>query len=135
MSLDCIRCILAQTLTTLLVIKEQIGSPRAIHLHVFQLPKDWVTLQYVHYHPHIPGEYRRMGPTRAVSYHHLQHHGILLCWGLVNPFSNTASASDSLCMENHGAPSSEMYSPCPSREYISPESSCLSESITGAQQL
>ena len=63
--------ILAQAPTALLVIKEQIGSAWDIHLHMFQLPKDQVTLWYVHDHPRIPGEHRRMGPTRAVSHHHL----------------------------------------------------------------
>ena len=86
MSPDRIRGILAQTPMALLVIEEQIGSPWAIHLHVLQLPKDWVTLQYVHYHSHIPGEHERMGLTRAVSHCHLQHHGIFLYWGLIDPF-------------------------------------------------
>ena len=63
--------ILAQALMALLVIKEQIGSAWAIHLHVFQLPKDWVTLQYMHDHPRVPGEHGRMGLTRAVSHRHL----------------------------------------------------------------
>ena len=88
MSPDCICGILAQTLTALLVIKEHVGSPWAIHLHVLQLPKDWVTLQYVHYHSCIPGEHRRMGPTRTISNCHLQHHGVFLCWGLIDPFPN-----------------------------------------------
>ena len=72
----------------LLFIKEQIGSLQAIHLHVLQLPKDWVTLQYMHYHSRIPRECRRMGPTRAVSHHHLQHHGVFLHWGLIDPLPN-----------------------------------------------
>ena len=88
MSLDRIRGILAQTLMALLVIEEQMGSPRAIHLHVLQLLKDWVTLQYVHYHSCIPGECGRMRLTTAISHCHLQHHGIFLCWGLVDPFPN-----------------------------------------------
>ena len=66
MGLDCICSILAQTPMALLVIEKQIGSPQAIHLHVLQLPKDWVTLQYVHYHSHIPGECGRAQPIRAV---------------------------------------------------------------------
>ena len=61
MSPDHICGILAQTLTALFVIEEQIGSSEAIHLHVFQLPKDWVTLHYMHNHSHIPGECGRMG--------------------------------------------------------------------------
>ena len=86
MSPDRICSILAQTPMALLVIKEQVGSPQAIHLHMLQLPKDQVTLQYVHYHSRIPGEHGRMGLTRVVSHRHLQHHGVFLCWGLVDPF-------------------------------------------------
>ena len=71
----------------LLFIKEQIGSPQAIHLHVLQLPKEQVALQYMHYHSLIPGEHGRTKPTRAVSHCHLQYHGIFLCWGL-DPFPN-----------------------------------------------
>ena len=56
MSLDCICGVLAQTLMALLVVKEQIGSALAVHLHVFQLPQEQVTLQSVHNHPRIPGE-------------------------------------------------------------------------------
>ena len=51
------------------------------------------------------------------------------------PYPTSASASDSPCTENCGVPSSDVYSPWSSGEYISPESLCLSESITGAQQL
>ena len=86
MSPDHIHSILAQTPMALLVIEEQIGSPQAVHLHVLQLPKDQVTLQYVHYHSCVPGECGRMRPTRAISHRHLQHHGIFLCWGLIDPF-------------------------------------------------
>ena len=88
MSPDHIQGILAQTPMVLLVIKERIGSPLAIHLHVLQLSKDRVTLQYVHYHSHVPGERGRMRPTRVISHHHLQHHDVFLCWGLINPFPN-----------------------------------------------
>ena len=86
MSLDCIHSILTQTMAALLITEAQIGSPQAIHLHVLQLPKDWVVLQYVHYHSHIPGEHERMQLTRAIGHCHLQHHGIFLCWGLSDPF-------------------------------------------------
>ena len=48
---DCMCSILAQALTAQLVVKEQIGSAQAIHLHMFQLFKDWITLQYMHDHP------------------------------------------------------------------------------------
>ena len=86
MSPDRICGILAQTLMALLVIEEQIGSSQAVHLHVLQLPQNWVALQYVHYHSCIPGECGRTGPTRVISHRHLQHHGIFLRWGLVDPF-------------------------------------------------
>ena len=86
MSPDRMRSIVAQTPTALLVIEKQIGSPWAIHLHMLQLPKNRVALQYVHYHSCIPRECGRTWPTRAVSHHHLQHHGIFLHWGLVDPF-------------------------------------------------
>ena len=96
MSPDRICGILAQTLTALLVVKEQIGSPQAIHLHMFQLPKEWVTLQYVHYHPHIPGERRRMGPTRAVSHHHTSSIMVYSSAGVSSiPSPTSTSASDS----------------------------------------
>ena len=88
MSPDCIHSVLAQTTAALLIIEEQIGSPRAIHLHMLQLPKDWVILQYVHYHSRILGECGRMWLTRAIGHHHLQHHSIFLCWGLSDPFPN-----------------------------------------------
>ena len=55
--------------------------------------------------------------------------------GSLIPSPTSTSVSDSPCMENLGAPSSSVYSPCSSGEYISPESLHLSESITGAQQL
>ena len=64
------------------------------------------------------------------SHHHHQHDGIFLC---SSPMS--ASASGNPCTENLRVPSRGRYSPCSSGEYISPESSHLSESITGAQQL
>ena len=86
MSPDHIRSILTQTMVALLIIEEHIGSPRAIHLHVLQLPKDWVILQYMHYHSCIPGECGRMQPTRPIGHCHLQHHSIFLCWKLSDPF-------------------------------------------------
>ena len=88
LSLDSMRGILPQTPMALLIIKEQISSARAIHLHVFQLPKNRVALQYVHDHPHIPGEHGGTGPTRMVCHRHLQHHGVFFCWGLIHPFPN-----------------------------------------------
>ena len=88
MSPDHRHSILTQTTAALLIIKEQIGSPQAIHLHVLQLPKDLVILQYMHYHSRIPGERGRMWPTRVIGHHHLQHHGIFLHWGLSDPLPN-----------------------------------------------
>ena len=119
----------------LLVIEKQIGSPQAIHLHVLQLPKDWVTLQYMHYHSRVPGEHRWTQPTGVVSHHHLQHHGIFLHWGLVDPFPNIHQ-----CIRQplHGKVWGAIQQ-CVFPLFIlgihSPESSCLPKSITGAQQL
>ena len=78
--------ILTQTMAPLLIIEEQIGSPWAIHLHMLQLPKDQVILQYMYYHSHIPGECRRTQLTRVISHRHLQYHSIFLCWELSDPF-------------------------------------------------
>ena len=86
MSLDRICSILTQTMAALLIIEEQVGSPRAVHLHMLQLPKDRAIIQYVHYHSHVPGECGRMQPTRAVSHCHLQHRGIFFRWRLSDPF-------------------------------------------------
>ena len=88
MSPGCMHSILTQTMAALPIIEEQIGSPQAIHLHVLQLPRDQVILQYVHYHSHIPGECRRMRLTRVIGHCHLQHHGIFLCQGLSDPFTD-----------------------------------------------
>ena len=54
---DSIHGILLQTLMALLVIEEQVSSTRAIYLYMFQLPKNWITLEYVHDHPCIPREH------------------------------------------------------------------------------
>ena len=86
MSPDCICSILTQTTAALLITEEQIGSPQAVHLHMLQLPKDQVILQYVHYHSHVPGECGRMWPTGVIGHRHLQHHSKFLCWGLSDPF-------------------------------------------------
>ena len=135
MSLDSMRGILPQTLMALLIIKEQISSAWAVHLHMFQLPKNWVTLQYVHDHPCIPREHRGTGPTRAICHHPSSIMAYSSTGVSSVPSPTSASTSDSPCTENHGASSSDMYSPWSSVEYISPESLCLSESISGAQQL
>ena len=126
--------ILPQTPMALLVIKEQVSSTWAIYLHMFQLPQNRVPLQYVHNHPCISEKHGGMGPTRVVCHRHLQHHGILFRWGLC-PFLNIYKHIGQPCTENCGASSNEVYSPWLSGEYISPESSRLSGSITGAQQL
>ena len=132
MSLDCTCSILTQTLTALLVIEEQIGSPQAIHLHMLQLPKDQVALQYVHYHSRIPGECGQPGRSAIVTSSIMVYSS---AGGSLIPSLTSASASDSPCTENLRAPSSGVYSPRSSGEYISPEYSHLSESIIGAQQL
>ena len=67
MSPNCKHNILTQTMAALPIIKEQISSCRAIYLHVLQLPKDWVTLQYVHYHSCIPGEHGHPGRSAMVT--------------------------------------------------------------------
>ena len=132
MSLDRICSILTQTTVALLIIEEQIGSPRAIHLHMLQLPKDQVILQYVHYHSCIPGGCGQPGRSAIVTSNIIVYSST---GGAVIPSLTSTSASDNPCMENLGVPSSSMYSPCSSGEYISPESSHLSESTTGAKQL
>ena len=115
--------------------KKQIGSAWAIHLHVFQLPKDWVTLQYVHDHPCIPGERGRTGRPgwSAIITSSIMAYSFAGVSSFPSP--TPASALDSPCTENHMALSSDVYSPWSSGEYISPESLHLSESITGTQQL
>ena len=135
MSPNCICSILTQTMAALLIIEEQIGSPQVIHLNVLQLPKDWVVFQYVHYHSRIPGECGRMQPTRLITIITSNIIAYSSTGGSIIPSPTSASVSDNPCMENLGVPFSGMYSPCSSGEYISPESSCLLESITGAQQL
>ena len=135
MGLDRMCSILAQAPMALLVVKEQIGSAQAIYLHVFQLPKNRVALQYVHDHPRIPGECGRMGPTRqsAIVTSSIMAYSSAGVSSFPSP--TPASTLNSPCTENCGASFSNMYSPWSSGEYISPESSCLLESITGTQQL
>ena len=86
MGSDSIHGLLLQTSTALLVVEEQVSSTRAIYLHMLQLPKNRVTLEYVHDHPRIPRECRRMGLTRAVSHRHFQHQGVFFCGGLPRVF-------------------------------------------------
>ena len=124
---DSMRGILPQTPTALLVIKEQVSSTQAVHLHMFQLPKIWIALQYVHNHPHVPRKCRGTGPTRAVHHCHLQHHDVFFHWHLTCPFSN-------ICKHIRQPLHGKLH-PWLSGEYISPKSLHLAESITGAQQL
>ena len=135
MGLDSTRGILLQTPTALLVIKEQVRNTQAIYLHMLQLPKNWIALQYMHNHPCIPGKCGRMASTRAVSHHHLQHHGIFFHWGLTGPFPDICKCIRQPLQGKSWASSNDMYSPWSSGEYISPESLHLSGSITGTQQL
>ena len=78
--------LLLQTPMTLLVVEEQVSSTRAIYLHMLQITKNLVTLEYVHDHSRVPRELGRVGLTRAVSHHHLQHQGIFFHGGLSNLF-------------------------------------------------
>ena len=135
MGSDSICSLLLQTRMALLVIEEQVSSTRAIYLHMLQLPKNQVTLEYMHNHSCIPREHGRVRSTRAISHHHFQHQGIFFHGGLPVSSPMSADASDSPCRENHGVSSKDMYSPWSSGEYISPESSHLLGSITGIQQL
>ena len=80
--------ILTQATAALPIIKVQISSPQAVHLHMLQLSKDWVTLQYMHHHSCIPGESGQTRLSRMICHHHLQHHSVFLCWGLSDPFPN-----------------------------------------------
>ena len=85
MDSDSICGILLQTPTALLVV-EQVSSTRAIYLHMFQLPKDWIALEYMHDHPCIPRECGGVGSTRVVSHCHFQHQGVFFCRGVTHPF-------------------------------------------------
>ena len=133
---DSICGILPQTLMALLVIKEQVSNTRAIYLRMLQLHKNWITLQYVHNHPHIPrkcvGGQGQPGWSAIVTSNIMTYSsaGVSPVLSLMS-----ASASDSPCRENCGASSNDVYSPWLSGEYISPKSSHVSGSITGIQQL
>ena len=72
--------------------------------------------------------------AQAMSCYQREEQKCFVCVSTI-PSPTSASISDSPCTENLGASSSDVYSPWSSGEYISPESSCLSESITGTQQL
>ena len=135
MDLDSIHGILLQTPTALLVIEEQVSSTGAIYLHMLQLLKNRVTLEYMHDHPCISRECRRAGSTRVVSHHHSNIRAYSSTEVFPVPSPTSANVSDSPCRENHGVSSNGVYSPWSSGEYISPESSCLSGSITVIQQL
>ena len=127
--------ILPQTPMALFVIKEQVSNTWAIYLHMFQLPENWITLQYVHNHPCIPGKcggQGRPGWSTIITSSTMVYSS---AWVSPIPSSTSTITSDSPCMENHGASSNDMYSPWSSGEYISPKSSHLSRSITGTQQL
>ena len=84
--LDNIHGLLLQTPTALLVIEEQVSSTRAIYLHMLQLLKNRVTLEYVHNNPHVPRECGRVGLTRVVSHCHFQHQGIFFHGGFPSLF-------------------------------------------------
>ena len=135
MDLDGISSILLQTLMALLVIEEQVSSTRAIYLHMLQLPKNQIDLKYVHDHPHVPREQGWAGSTRVVSHCHFQQQVDSCAEVFPVPSPTSANALDIPCRKNCGVSSNNVYSPCSSGEYISPESSHLLGSITGIQQL
>ena len=129
------RGILPQTPMALLIIKEQISSARAIHLHMFQLPKNrspFSMCMTIHAFQENAGGWGQPGWSAIVTSSIMVYSSA----GVSSiPSPASVSTSDSPCMENHGVSSSDVYSPWSSGEYISPKSSCLSESISGAQQL
>ena len=132
---DSMGSILPQTMMALLGIKEQVSHTEAIYLHMFQLPENWIALQYLHNHPHIPGKcggWGRLGRSAIVT-------SSIMAYSSTGvspiPSSMSTSTLDSPCMENHRVLSNDVYSPWSSGEYISPESLRLSVSITGTQQL
>ena len=88
MGSDSIRGLLLQTPMALLVVEEQVSSTRAIYLHMLQLPKNQVTLEYMHNHPRVPRERGRMGLPGAISHHHFQHQGVFFPGGLPSLFPN-----------------------------------------------
>ena len=135
MGSDSICGLLLQTPTALLIIEDQVSSTRAIYLHMLQLPKNRVTLEYVHDHPHIPRECGRTGSTgrSAIVTSNIRVYSSVEVFPVSSPMST--NASDSPCRENRRVPSNGVYSPWSSGEYISPESSHLLGSITVIQQL
>ena len=109
---DSMRGILPQTPMALLVIKEQVSSTQAIHLHMFQLPKNWIALQYMHNHSHIPrkcgggwGRVNQGGQPSSppASWHilqlgshlslpqHLQVHQTAPAWKIMGPCPTTCT--------------------------------------------
>ena len=58
MYLKVLHNLLFQSLMALLVIKLEVCCAQAIHLHMLQIPKCGIPLQYVENHVRIPGESR-----------------------------------------------------------------------------
>ena len=119
----------------LLVIKEQVSNTWAIYLHVLSSLRTGLlfsTCIIIHAFQENVGGQGQPGQSAIVTSNIMAYSsaGVSLV-----PFLMSTSASDSPCTENHGASSNDVYSPWSSGEYISPKSSCLSGSITGAQQL
>ena len=135
MSLNCICGILTQATAALPIIKEQISSPWAIHLHMLQLPRIGLLFNTCITIPAFQekaGSHGHPGQSAFITSNIIVNSS---AGGSVIPSPTSASVLDNPCTENLGASFSSVYSPCSSGEYISPESSRLSESITGAQQL
>ena len=132
MSPDRIHGILAQTLMALLVVKEQIGSSRAIRFSSLRTRLLFNMCITIPSFQENVGGWGQPAQSDIINSHIMAYSSA----GVSSiPSLTSASTSDSPCMENHRAPSSDLYSPCSSGKYITPESSCLSESITGVQQL
>ena len=89
MGLDSICGLLLQFPMALLVVEEQVSSTRAIYLHMLQLLKNQITLEYMHNHPRVPRECRKMGSTGVISHRHFQHQGVFFHGGLSSLFPDT----------------------------------------------
>ena len=135
MSPDSMRSILPQTPTALLVVKVQVSSARAVHLHMFQLLRTGLLFSMCMTIPAFQenvGGWGQPGQSAIITSRIMAYSSA----GVSSiPSPTSASTSDSPCMENCGALSNDVYSPWSSGEYISLESLHLSESISGAQQL
>ena len=127
---------LLQTLMTLLVVKEQVSSTRAIHLNMLQFLKYRITLKYMHDHPHIPRECGRVGSTRAISHCHFQQQGICFRGDLPSLFPDVHQCiGQPLQQESQGLIHRHVFPLIVWGIHLSQKSLCLSGPITCIQQL